>query len=519
MPITLWGDSIALIMKNISFVILIDAQTNWLGQPSRIFDPLSDHTTISFLVEQLGSFEIPIIFSVYQGNSAISEKLHSFRGVEVIESSTANESHRLLDVCERFNLNKVIRLSGDNPFLGSELIYQGIELMHSYDFIYTYGFPIGINIEFINKNTIRKCLETGSDKRVREIITTDLSRTVKIGYLQAEGNLNRPETRWTTGSKLDFDHLKRFIHEMELDPAKLPSLNELMDSYNSLMQNHLPMPTMVNIEPTNKCNLKCIMCPRDEMERSLGVMDLDTFKEVIDQCVESGVSQITLNGYGEPFIAKQIFEMIEYTMQTPLNLKINTNGHYLNSKNIEQLLNQPPHHLSISLDGATKETYERVRINGRFDRLMSNLDTLLAERAKRKNHPMKITLQIIRMDETEEEIDEFISQWKSRVDEISIPNIHNWGGLYEESGNLGKMEVKRVPCKELWRTMMVFQDGSTSICCAVFDNNMNMGNIKEQHLSDIWRSDDYNQLRQHHMDGNFHLIDICKDCNMWKSYG
>lgn len=506
-------------MKNTSFVVLIDAQTNWLGQKSRVFDSLAGFTSISFLLGQLRNFDMPVVFSVYQSNPQVKALLDSLQNVGIIESNTSNESHRLLETCERFNIERVIRLSADNPFLGVELVYQGLELMDCHDFLYTYGFPVGINLEFINYKTIRRCFETRSDKRIREIVTTDLSKSVKIGYIQAQGNLNRPEVRWTTGSQTDFNVVHSLIDQSQLQPSAMPSLNNLMDAYNEIMQDHLPMPTMVNIEPTNKCNLKCIMCPRDEMERNLGVMDLDTFKKVIDQCVQTGVTQITLNGYGEPFIAKQVFEMIAYTMQTPLKLKINTNGHYLNSTNIEKLLAQPPHHLSISMDGATRETYEKVRINGKFDRLMTNLNNLLEAREKLQDHPMKITLQIIRMDETEQEIEDFINQWKDRVDEISIPNIHNWGGLYEESGNLSKMDVKRVPCKELWRTMMVFQDGSTSICCAVFDNNMNMGNIKDKHLSEIWRSEEYNQLRQHHVDGNFHLIDICKDCNMWKSYG
>ena len=502
------------------FVILVDAQTNWLGQPSRIFEPLAGRTAFDFLIGQISEFDLPIILSIKSADEKIISRVKSYENIDFIECTNLMESQRLLEVCNQYELETMIRLSADNPILGKELIDQGIDLMNSCDFVYSYGYPVGINLEFINRETLLRCVETGSAKRIREIITTDLSKEVKISYIQADGILNRPEVRWTTGSESDHTLVNNLLTDVATEPQNMPSLKNLMLGYNQLMQHHIPSPTMVNIEPTNKCNLKCIMCPRDKMERSLGVMDLETFKRVIDQCVETGVTHITLNGYGEPFIAKQIFEMITYTMQSSLNLKINTNGHYLNPKNIDKLLDNPPSHLSISLDGATKETYEKVRVNGRFDRLMSNLTALLDAKAAREDHPMKVTLQIIRMDETEEEIQEFVDQWKDRVDEISIPNVHNWGGLYEESGNLEKMDVKRVPCKELWRTMMVFEDGSTSICCAVFDNkNMNMGNIKERHLSEIWRSEEYNKLRQHHIDGNFHLIDICKDCNMWKSYG
>ena len=502
-----------------AFAILLDCKTNWLGKPSKIFDSIDNRNVLEVLLEQTRQFHLPIYLSVMDQSDEIIANLQSYEDVEIIYSNALNESQRLLEIFERFDLDIAIRLSGDNPILGAELVSEGLGLMQTNDFIFTYGYPVGINIEFINRRTVERCNESESNKRVREIVCTDLYDQSRIEYLQAKGMLNRPEVRWTTGSSKDFQTTKELLNTVRADSPEIPELNSLINSYNQIMVNHLPMPTMVNIEPTNKCNLKCIMCPRDEMERTLGVMELDVYKKVIDQCVESGVTQITLNGYGEPFIAKQIFEMIDYTMRSSLNLKINTNGHYLNSKNIEKLLDNPPHHLSISLDGATKETYEKVRVNGRFERLMSNLEALLIAREKRGNHSMKITLQIIRMDETEQEIEDFVNQWKDRVDEISIPNVHNWGGQFEEAGNLSKMKVDRFPCKELWRTMMVFQDGSTSICCAVFDNNMNMGNINNQHLSDIWQSENYNQLRQHHLDGNYHLIDICKDCNMWKAYG
>jgi radical SAM protein with 4Fe4S-binding SPASM domain len=150
---------------------------------------------------------------------------------------------------------------------------------------------------------------------------------------------------------------------------------------------------------------------------------------------------------------------------------------------------------------------------------MKNLHTLLSIREEYPDIDMKVSLQIIRMDETETEIEEFKASWSDRVDEISIPNVHNWGGVFEEAGPLRGQELERFPCRELWRTMMVFCDGSTSICCAVFDNNMNMGNAKDKSLREIWTSPEYQRLRKLHLDGKYDQIDICKDCNMWKVQG
>ena len=39
-----------------------------------------------------------------------------------------------------------------------------------------------------------------------------------------------------------------------------------------------PLPEIVQIESTNICNAKCVFCPRDDMARKQGVMDMELFK-------------------------------------------------------------------------------------------------------------------------------------------------------------------------------------------------------------------------------------------------
>ena len=73
----------------------------------------------------------------------------------------------------------------------------------------------------------------------------------------------------------------------------------------------LPLkPRQVQIEITNRCNMDCPMCPREVLDIELEHMDWDKFVTVVDKLKER--ENITLTGWGEPFLHPRIFDMIAY---------------------------------------------------------------------------------------------------------------------------------------------------------------------------------------------------------------
>ena len=68
------------------------------------------------------------------------------------------------------------------------------------------------------------------------------------------------------------------------------------------------LPDIVQIESTNLCNAKCVFCPRDEMHRRQGVMEMDLFRKIADECAALGITHIRVHNYGEPFLDKQLVE-------------------------------------------------------------------------------------------------------------------------------------------------------------------------------------------------------------------
>ena len=72
--------------------------------------------------------------------------------------------------------------------------------------------------------------------------------------------------------------------------------------------NHL---AKVYIEPTNRCNLECRTCMRNEWSEPLGQMDRETFGHILESLrVFSPLPKVFLGGLGEPLFHPEIVEMV-----------------------------------------------------------------------------------------------------------------------------------------------------------------------------------------------------------------
>jgi len=119
------------------------------------------------------------------------------------------------------------------------------------------------------------------------------------------------------------------------------------------------LPSMVYIEPTNACNLDCVMCARQNMNREIGFMSLQDFKKIIDKFLVSEFRPpITITGNGEPLLNKNIFSMIQYAKENQFNVSLISNSTVLKKINIEKLLTSGLDRYQSMFDSIDKDTYE-----------------------------------------------------------------------------------------------------------------------------------------------------------------
>jgi MoaA/NifB/PqqE/SkfB family radical SAM enzyme len=155
-----------------------------------------------------------------------------------------------------------------------------------------------------------------------------------------------------------------------------------------------PLPTELQVEITGACNLACEMCLvryRPKLGRSKGAMSFATFKGIVDEL--PALERITLQGLGEPLLAPELFRMIEYAASRGVRMGFNTNGTFLTRERAERLVRAGLDWLHVSVDGATAETYERIRHGSSFARVRKNIIGLVE--TMRELEASRPTVQVV----------------------------------------------------------------------------------------------------------------------------
>ena len=86
---------------------------------------------------------------------------------------------------------------------------------------------------------------------------------------------------------------------------------------------------------------------------------------------------------GEPLVNNNFFKMVDYASQSGICSEITTNGSLLNNKNIDFLKKSQLSRITISVDGATKKTFESIRIKSNFETVVKNSYNLVKEFKKK----------------------------------------------------------------------------------------------------------------------------------------
>ncbi|MFH0973449.1 MAG: radical SAM/SPASM domain-containing protein, partial [Candidatus Micrarchaeota archaeon] len=265
----------------------------------------------------------------------------------------------------------------------------------------------------------------------------------------------------------------------------------------------LNKPVSLLIESTAHCNLRCITCPRVDMTRPLGSMKFAFFKKIIDEA--PFVYSVGLHYMGEPLLNPEIFDFIGYAKSKGINnIYLSTNVTLLTPEKSAALLDTRIDNVILSLDGATKRTYERVRRNANYESSVRNVKAFLELREKmrfktgRKPH---VFLQVIKTNETVKEIDDFRKQWSGYDVEITCKNFCTWANQLKNAERVSKRANWYHPagmpwhCANLWESMVVTWDGIVVPCCYDFNSTCVLGDLKKQSVLDVWNGEPMQALR------------------------
>lgn len=271
------------------------------------------------------------------------------------------------------------------------------------------------------------------------------------------------------------------------------------------------MPLHVDIELASVCNLKCPMCytisPEFKQRVNAKLMDLELFKNLVDQCAAGGVYSIRLSYRGESFLHKEIVECVRYAKERGIKeVSTLTNGLRLDEDMFRDIMEAGIDWITISFDGLG-EVYESIRRPAKFDRAVEKIANYA--RIKREAGRLKpaIKIQSI-LPAIESDPVAFYEVFAPISDMVSANPLIDF---MQSKRDMPKVEG--FVCPQIYQRLVVGADGLCMMCANDEDGKIIVGDANKESLRDIWQGAEMSRVREvHHRCAGAKELAPCAEC-------
>jgi radical SAM protein with 4Fe4S-binding SPASM domain len=316
------------------------------------------------------------------------------------------------------------------------------------------------------------------------------------------------------------------------------------------------LPVRLQIETTDTCNMKCIMCTREVVTgMNSSSISLNHFMAVVE---EIDPFYVTMNGLGEPLLDKSIFEKLKFLHERQIITSMPTNGTYVRRANLIALAENLPDILQLSIDGATKESFESIRKLGEFESIIDNYRAIAIRRANgetrsgtsirilcslQKNNMFEYKKMFALVQSIPGVTFNIVPVFSGHADGVDNPDyvpavedvrrLHadldraicetsaakerqfylRWKAAGEHWLN-PKIEPKTLysnSCVVPWFSTYIDAKGRVYPCCYLLHTDHVMGNLHEQSFVSIWNGETYQDFRRK-LIGKRTTVDGCRTC-------
>jgi len=364
----------------------------------------------------------------------------------------------------------------------------------------------------LNSSLLNKVAEFIKILQKEDLITYEKSRDKK----NAKGN-----------KKVNYIVIKN----PEIKLIKKERIGSSIDHYQSVKKlgntNQFYMPIIAFLDITHKCNLRCKYCFFYPESKHHEEPSLSELKRIIDRIEKAGVRLLTLQG-GEPFVRKDILDIIEYAYNKGLIICINTNATLLNKETLNKLrkISNSKIYFQINLSG-TKKNYEFLMGKDTFDKTIENIK--LAIKMGFRVEIIYINLRINRLDLPR--VYMLCNKWGAETvlifggpvrvgfAEIYLKNFYPrlteliWAFFFKKIVNFFRKihilstNVEFANCQYPICTFIHIDTEGNAHFCPGLRGAMPLGNILEKDLLEIWHSEEYKKLVDRERIG-----EPCKSC-------
>jgi quercetin dioxygenase-like cupin family protein/MoaA/NifB/PqqE/SkfB family radical SAM enzyme len=300
-------------------------------------------------------------------------------------------------------------------------------------------------------------------------------------------------------------------------------------------------PIKVALEASSRCQLKCITCPtsRGDIAKHLGngFLDPGLFRRFIDN--HPYITEIELSNWGEALLNPDLPVTLRIAFENGVRTTL-LNGANLNSASqevLEALVKYRLRAMTVSIDGASQQSYSKYRIHGQYDQVIENIRTINRFKAQYGSPYPALHWQFIAFGHNEEEI----GQARALAGELGMkfrPKL-SWEDLYYEhyspvkdrdkirrempegcadrqefEAKTGSLYIEEC-CTQIWTAPRINYDGRLIGCCINYREDF--GNVFTDGLENCLRSDKMKATRELLMGLPASRQDIpCVTCKVYK---
>lgn len=312
--------------------------------------------------------------------------------------------------------------------------------------------------------------------------------------------------------------------------------------YEALEKIRSPKPVVYNIETTNRCNMRCEMCPRTTMmTRSIEDIDMDTFQKVVDQISPHSLGLwekwkkfcedkyhikeedepsenhfflyviskvIQLHGYGDPLLDKNMEAYIKILTEKGIPTYFSCNPANINLEATYRMMEAGLGYIKYSIESVNDEEYKKIR--GRAANFTESYKDILKVLDYKHEHNLSTTVVITMLNLNKQNQTEEFEQLMRAFEGLDVyiylksEDCQWYRQDYHGTQSIHWSE----PCKHPWMTMTIKSNGEATMCMEDFNNEIILGDTKSDSLVDIWNGAKYQEFRMKHI-----LVDETFKCN------
>lgn len=330
-------------------------------------------------------------------------------------------------------------------------------------------------------------------------------------------------------------------------------------------------PLEAYVEVAARCNLRCQMCPitvdprYDPGSGRPGLFAPELFDRLAP--FFPTLQRVYLIGLGEPTLHSGLADFTRRLAEAGVEVWVTTNATLVDDEKAEALAQAGLSHVSVSIDGGTRETYERIRVRGKFDHVVRGLKAL--GRARQRHGRPEVWLNVVANASNVPELVELVElcaeaqgdgifieglyafphpaieefcrnesldrlgdervrelfavaaqraaelgiQWTTRLDELALNAPKAEAGPVAPAPPPATDEPETeplslpFPCSEPWSNLNINASGEVRPCCF---NDIVLGDLTRQSIEEIWNGPGYTALRRDMAAGR--VPETCTTC-------